>query len=129
MATGHFDLARLHFLHKTCWVDFTLGSPDLTERLNVIQYMLYMVGSCRFHATNACSMAISQCVMISSFHFFIYFSYALLWALYFRAILHNSAQFEHNSALISRNVYLSHVYDNFCLELPFKDNSSLEPAI
>jgi len=28
------DLARLHLLHKTCWVDSTLGSPDWTVRLN-----------------------------------------------------------------------------------------------
>ena len=29
------DLARLNLLQKTCWVDFTLGSPDWTVRLNV----------------------------------------------------------------------------------------------
>ena len=24
----HCDLARLHLLHKMCWVDSTLGSPN-----------------------------------------------------------------------------------------------------
>jgi len=24
---AYFDLARLHLLHATCWVDSTLGSP------------------------------------------------------------------------------------------------------
>ena len=28
------DLARLHLLHKPCWVDFALGSPDWTVLLN-----------------------------------------------------------------------------------------------
>ena len=26
----HYDLAKLHLFHKTCWVDSTLGSPDWT---------------------------------------------------------------------------------------------------
>ena len=30
----HCDLTRLHLLHKTCWVDFTVGSPDGTVRVN-----------------------------------------------------------------------------------------------
>ena len=28
------NLARLHLMHKTCWIDSTLGSPDWTVRLN-----------------------------------------------------------------------------------------------
>ena len=28
------DLAKQHLLQKTCWVDFTLGSPDWTVRVN-----------------------------------------------------------------------------------------------
>ena len=28
------DLARLHLLHTTCWVDPTMGSPDWMVRLN-----------------------------------------------------------------------------------------------
>ena len=35
----HYDPARLHLLRKTCWIDPTLGSPDLTVRLNA--YTLY----------------------------------------------------------------------------------------
>ena len=31
--------ARLQLMHKTCWVDFTLGSPDWMVRLNA--YTLY----------------------------------------------------------------------------------------
>ena len=31
---SHCDLARLHSLHKTFYVDFTLGSPDWTVQLN-----------------------------------------------------------------------------------------------
>ena len=30
----HCDLARLHLLHKTCWVDSTVGRSDWTVRVN-----------------------------------------------------------------------------------------------
>ena len=30
---NHCDFASLHWLHKTCWVDSLLGSPDRTVRL------------------------------------------------------------------------------------------------
>jgi len=41
-------LARLHLLHKTCWVNSTLGS--LTGQYNGlhVQYVLYRQGSCSF---------------------------------------------------------------------------------
>ena len=41
------DFARLHLLHKSCRVDFTLGSPDWMVQLYV-QYMFYRIGSYNF---------------------------------------------------------------------------------
>ena len=42
------DLTRLHWLHKSCWVDFTLNSPDWTVRINTytLRYMLCRLESC-----------------------------------------------------------------------------------
>ena len=51
----HCDLARLYFLHKTCWVDSTLGSPDWTVRLN----------ACTVHVVPARIMQLLWCWQFS----------------------------------------------------------------